>query len=727
MLLTDYLVNYLFQECYDRLSNLRSSLRQSAENLVEKLRQELHVYGFLENEPDLTDFCAKLQLIIEDPSLSELFRLGGGLKNEFQLICNELQSDEVVYDRYLDGIYDRLFLISSSFSVKSILEERGRLPQLERVRNYIVKLRNVPRGDVPNVARSLIPMLTDIFEIESIPILLKKTVNDTVTEMGNELQRIDAAIQNQVSLQARTAVRRDSISSATTSTSISTSIFSATSHTLSAGTSRGLKPRLGAAPRMGTGVLKSTVGTKGGKSSKLGEENIYPEIFIEPLDVRTWCQVLGVVFFGSNLPDSVKSFCLYGLDLIKQKKKCNLMIDETIKINSEKMLNRIDLKFKKMIDSIATFLEMQENYYSYCAGNVTDYFLRLAVLVENHRTLQKNCDEKSVEESWDLIDNLRLENIEKENLLIKLSENLRRSGQEEELKNNFELILQLLLEMENSYRKYHNKGCFACDRYPLYLVDEYKTYLLNLSSFFHMIPKSDHKLLFCYDDIYDEILKLNKSHFENDPLAGGVKPRERKDSMHIMPKIKILPSTILTPIPLSRKQSAKNLKRNSVSPKNVEKIEKKNSLSPANAEKKNSVAAFSGIIPILVEVEKEEEEEKDEIYYDSLNTIKIKKEFDLKEQNKLQKNNARKFFIDESEKNIEERNVPIQKSYGGSYKMLENVAESVQKLIQDPVIITEIVVGEENVPIVEIISRPGTGTYLILEFYNLIYFFSFFL
>ena len=318
------------------------------------MRQELHVYGFLENEPDLTDFCAKLQLTIEDPSLSELFRLGGGLKNEFQFICNELQNEEIVYDRYLDGIYDRLFLISSSFSVKSILEERGRLPQLERVRSYIVKLRNVPRGDVPNVARSLIPMLTDIFEIESIPILLKKTVNDTITEMANELQRIDTAIQNQISLQARTAVRRDSISSG--NTSISASIFSATSHTLSAGTTRGSKSRLGPVSRAGTGILKNTIGTKGGKTSKLGEDNIYPEIFIEPLDVRTWCQILGVVFFGSNLPDSVQSFCLSGLDLIKQKKKCNLLIDNTIKNNSEKILNRIDLKSKKLIDSIATFL-----------------------------------------------------------------------------------------------------------------------------------------------------------------------------------------------------------------------------------------------------------------------------------------------------------------------------------------------------------------------------------
>ena len=134
--------------------------------------------------------------------------------------------------------------------------------------------------------------------------------------------------------------------------------------------------------------------------------------------------------------------------------------------------------------------------------------------------------------------------------------------------------------------------------------------------------------------------------------------------------------------------------------------------------KKNSVAAFNGIIPILVEVEKEEEEEKDEIFYDSLNTLKIKKEFELKEQNKAQKNNLRKFFIDESEKNIEERNFPILKSYGGSYKMSETVAESVKKLIQDPVIITEIVLEEESVVVAEIVSRPGTGAYLILEFYE---------
>ena len=703
------------------MNNLRSVSRERAENRVEKLRKELHVYGFLEEEPDLTDLGEKLHLITEDPLLTELFRLGGGLKTEFQLICNELQHEEIVYDDFLDTIYDRLFLISSSFNVKSILEERGRLQQLERVRNYIVKLRNVPRAEVPNVARSLIPMLSELLEIDTIPIILKKTVNDCITEMTNEIQRIDLAIQNQITLQARTAVRRDSISSANTSSS--TSLFSNTSQSVSAGTLKGVKTRLGPISRAGTGVLKNTIGIKGGKSTKLRDDsslNIYSDIYIDSLEVRTWSQILGVVYFGSNLPDLVQKICLNGLEQLKQKKKCNQIIDNLIKIKSEKILNRMDLKYKKTVDAITSFLENQENFHSFCINNVTDYFLRLAVLVENHRTLQKNCNEKNEDDIWDLNENFRVENEEKEILLLNLLENLKSSGEENELKNNFDKILSSLHDIENSYRLYHDKSCFARDRHPLYIIDEFKTYLLKISCFFNMTPKSDHQLLFCYDDIYDEILRLNKKYFDEDPCAGGVKPRERKDSMHIMPKIKLKTNnTIVTPVPLSRKQSAKNLKRNSVSPKNVEKVEKdkKNSLSPASTDKKNNNNnnnTFNSIIPILLEVEKEEEEEKDEIFYDSLNIIKIKNIFELKEQNKLLKNNSRKFFLDESEKKTETEIISPPKCYSGSYKILEALTESVQKLVQDPVIIPEMIIEETvAVTVTEIVSRPGTGENLI--------------
>ena len=63
--------------------------------------------------------------LLDDPTLSELWRLGGGLKTEFLSMIGELLSEEVVYDRVMLSVQERLEMIVCSFGLKSILEERG--------------------------------------------------------------------------------------------------------------------------------------------------------------------------------------------------------------------------------------------------------------------------------------------------------------------------------------------------------------------------------------------------------------------------------------------------------------------------------------------------------------------------------------------------------------------------------------------------------------------------
>ena len=55
------------QDCYNGLTGLRTRLRFTAEERIELLRKELHVYGFLEPEPDLTGLAGLLQRAIDDP------------------------------------------------------------------------------------------------------------------------------------------------------------------------------------------------------------------------------------------------------------------------------------------------------------------------------------------------------------------------------------------------------------------------------------------------------------------------------------------------------------------------------------------------------------------------------------------------------------------------------------------------------------------------------------
>lgn len=66
--------------CQEGLENISSDLLRRADQRVEELRKELHLYGALHIEPDLKGISARLADAVKDPSLTELFRIGGGLK-----------------------------------------------------------------------------------------------------------------------------------------------------------------------------------------------------------------------------------------------------------------------------------------------------------------------------------------------------------------------------------------------------------------------------------------------------------------------------------------------------------------------------------------------------------------------------------------------------------------------------------------------------------------------
>jgi hypothetical protein len=106
-----------------------------------------------------------------------------------------------------------------------------------------------------------------------------------------------------------------------------------------------------------------------------------PEVLVDPGLIRTWNRKLGILYFGSDLPVNVQHVLTDGIIKIIQKKKCNQKIDFCVKENSEKILNRMDLKYKKLIDQIIAFLEAQENFYVSCAANVTDFYLALAKVI----------------------------------------------------------------------------------------------------------------------------------------------------------------------------------------------------------------------------------------------------------------------------------------------------------------------------------------------------------
>jgi hypothetical protein len=104
-------------------------------------------------------------------------------------------------------------------------------------------------------------------------------------------------------------------------------------------------------------------------------------------------------------------------------------------------------------------------------------------------------------------------------------QSIKESSRHEELHEHFEAVLVTLGQIQDSYRNYHLNACFGADKYPLTLIDEFKTYVQSVSSSFSVTPQKSHRILVEYNSIFDNTIRLNKSFFEKDPSAGGVAPR----------------------------------------------------------------------------------------------------------------------------------------------------------------------------------------------------------
>jgi hypothetical protein len=473
------------QNCYNGLQELRGKLSIDAEARVELLRKELHLYGALFKEPDFISVINQLQVSLDDPNLAELWRLGGGLKNEFQYLCSDLCSEEIVYDRHVLSVKERFELICSSFNLVEILEKRGRASQLDKVRNLISKMRGVAKSEVSGVLTSLLPELEEIADVEEVPAVFRKVVNECIVEMNAEIEKVKAN-------NGGSAV---------------------------AGNNSG---KSGTAKSTG-GRTKSAKGSKSGKSGATIQDK---QNYVDPISVKQWSRKLGVLYYGSDLPTETQQSCLNGLDGTIQQLECNRLIDSAISTDCPIYLIRIERKYKKLIDSIATFLETQASFVATCLTNTGEFYLLIAKCMEEHRSSQKSLDDRSADELWDLSEDFRFEKEERELVFDEACNKIRRSITYEELQDFFEDVLKLLDEIQESYRIYHGKGCFSADKHPLTLADEFKTTLIAVSNFFDMKPDDNHPILENFTRIYDTTILKNQKFFDDDPGAAGVAPRE---------------------------------------------------------------------------------------------------------------------------------------------------------------------------------------------------------
>jgi hypothetical protein len=478
------------QECYDTLQDLRKDLQHNASMRTEVLRKELHVYGALSIDPNRHDMVEVLERCLNNDHTQDLFRQASGLKLDLVTIARDLEHEDIVYDRHVNIILEKAEIIESGFVFRSVMRERGREGIIDRYRNLVAKLRVVPPEETNAFVESLATDLEDLVVIDTLPSLFTRNLAMLVNEMQVALAKAK---------EEKAATERSALSPNASNLSVAT-VLKATSKFKS--------------------TLKSSLNT--GSSTKGRTSRRNSAILIGIVDynqIKAWHKKLTALLFSCDLPAEVQDICHKLIISLKTQKESNRLVDEVVHERTARILARMDQEYLQIINNITNYLESQASKTSAICMNLANFFIILAKRIERNRVTQESIDEASKDELWDLSEDYRLESEDCEAEFLHACQALRGSVDEEQLEQNFAKVLTILEKIKASYQAYYDKVCFASDKYPLRVIDEYRRYLVDLSTSMMMRPADDHAIFSTAESIYHDLLRLNKRFIELDANA----------------------------------------------------------------------------------------------------------------------------------------------------------------------------------------------------------------
>ena len=97
-------------------------------------------------------------------------------------------------------------------------------------------------------------------------------------------------------------------------------------------------------------------------------------MYIDQNLVKAWNRRLGIVFYGCDLPVPSQETCTIGLQYCSEQLECNRLVDEAVLNQSNRELDLMNKRYKRLTDDIANFLEAQANYIAVCLTNIGSFY-----------------------------------------------------------------------------------------------------------------------------------------------------------------------------------------------------------------------------------------------------------------------------------------------------------------------------------------------------------------
>ncbi|CAM9618005.1 unnamed protein product [Scytosiphon promiscuus] len=439
------------------LITIRETKLKESEARREAIRAELHSYGAGCEEPDLEACCLQVEAVIHDHKLEDFLRKAGGLKHELSTLVQSMRSPEIMYDGWLSMAVERNDLLLCGLDLDGVLDKQGKAGMRRSLADSVERLRRAPKNDIPSILNNMRRQAADLAQIPDIDPLLAASL-ERATE---DIDRVVDTIKRR---------ENSSGSGGRGNSGGAASVGSRASRKSGMGSSRGQGSKsAGSVSGSSPGGSRSTGGQSRSATSRGGWES---EIEIDMLQVRAVQRRLGMLACTSDLSEEFKANLRGIRSALEQQRACNKAVDGVISEEADGELAARLAEQSQLLERALRSMDARAQGLHACAERTCSFFARVALEIETHGDLEAKIDESGEQRVFDCKEDFRLADEDREDSIRMSTDRVRMAADETELEVSFAKVMDLLDQVEGSYREYHKMAFAAAAVHPTEAAQE---------------------------------------------------------------------------------------------------------------------------------------------------------------------------------------------------------------------------------------------------------------
>ncbi|CAM9400850.1 unnamed protein product [Ectocarpus fasciculatus] len=437
------------------LGSIREAKRDESEARREAVRAELHSYGAACAEPDLEACCVQVEAVAHDRGLEDFMRKAGGLKHELLALVQGMRSPEIMYEGWLAVAIERTDLVLCGVDLERVLDKQGKAGMRRSLADSVERLRKAPKSDIPSILDAMRRQAADLSQqVADIDPLLAACL-DHATE---DIDRVVDTIER----------RGDSDSGGRGGGAAS--VGSRVSKRSGMGSSRGKGSKSGgSASGSSPGGSRSTGLGRGTTSRGGGWES---EIEIDMLQVRAVQRRLGMLACASDLSEEFKEVLRSTRAALEQKRSCNKAVDLVVSEEADGELVARFSEQSQLMERALRSMDARAQSLHACAERACSFFAAVALEAETHEEIEAKIDESGEQRMFECNEDFRLADEDREDEVKTSTSRVRMAADENELEASFARVMDLLDQVEESYREYHKTAFTAAAVHPAEAAQE---------------------------------------------------------------------------------------------------------------------------------------------------------------------------------------------------------------------------------------------------------------